>query len=88
MQNVSNRQDFFSLLTAEEAASLRTGVPTAERIRVFRAGGWSIVTGNDWRLPSRKKYRHLLVVRLRQTSSRTHGKVIATTFAVRPLLLP
>lgn len=66
-----------------EEIALVSGVSTEKRITVFKNHGWTIIDGNDYRLPDRKKYADYYVVKLRQTNSTTHGKCIATTFAIK-----
>jgi hypothetical protein len=56
---------------------------TARRIEIFRANGWEIHDGNDYRLPDRPLYAGRDVVRLCQTNHRRHGKCVRTVFAVR-----
>jgi hypothetical protein len=72
-------------LTGEEKQVLAYRGPkqTEQRIKVFERNGWTIIDGNDWRLPTRGRYLNYFVVRLAQTNHKRHGKCIRTVFAVR-----
>jgi len=56
---------------------------TETRIAMALKYGYKIINGNNRRLPDTIKYRNYYVICLRQTNSTTHGKCIATTFAVK-----
>jgi hypothetical protein len=56
---------------------------TIRLIAEHEALGFEIVIGNDYRLPTRPKWRNYEVRRLCGTNSRRHGRCIRTVFAVK-----
>jgi hypothetical protein len=63
---------------------MRFASTTTEKMRAAEADGFTVIVGNDWRLPTRPKYRDCEVRKIAQTNSRRHGKPIRTVWAVRP----
>lgn len=58
---------------------------TLEKIAHYTALGYTIIEGNNHRLPSRKKYHNHEVIRLAQTNSRIHGLCINTVYAIKKI---
>ena len=77
------RREVQLLRREKEVLEYRGKNQTDYRIGTFKDTGWTIVDGNDYKLPSRKKYENCFVVCLRSTNSKKHGRCIRTTFAVR-----
>ena len=56
---------------------------TIERMDTLESRGYRFVAGNNWRLGKNKKWENYICIKVAQTNSKSHGKCIATMWAVK-----
>ena len=64
---------------------IRAASCTIAKMQKLSDAGYSFIAGNNYKLNKTKKWSGFDCIRVAQTNSRTHGKSIATMWAVKKI---